>query len=53
MIIYFSCMPKARKKTNDLRYITQLYAVLYILIIRLRLKNVYLLAWYFFRAKNS
>ena len=42
--IYFYCILKARKKTNDLRYIAQLYALLYILIIRLRLKNVYFLA---------
>ena len=42
--IYFYCLLKARKKTNNLRYIAQLYALLYILIIRLRLKNVYFLA---------
>ena len=42
--IYFYCMLKARKKTNNLRYIVQLYAQLYILIITLRLENVYLFA---------
>ena len=42
MIIYFNYMLKARKKTNNLRYIAQSYTLLYILIIRLRLKNVYL-----------
>ena len=35
-------MLKACKKTNNLRYIAQLYPLLYILIIRLRLNNVYL-----------
>ena len=40
---YFYCMLKAHKKTNNLRYIAQSYTLLYILIIRLRLKNVYLL----------
>ena len=53
MIIYFNYMLKARKKTNNLRYIAQLYAWLYILIIGLRLKNVYLFAWYFFRVKKK
>ena len=42
--IYFYCMFKAREKTNNLGYIAQLYALLYILIIGLRLKNVYLFA---------
>ena len=35
---------KARKKTNNLRYIAQLYTLLYILIMRLSLKNVYMFA---------
>ena len=42
MIIYFNYMLKARKKANNLRHIAQSYTLLYILIIRLRLKNVYL-----------
>ena len=50
--VYFNCMLLVRKKTNNLRYIAQLYALLYILIIRLRLKNVCLFAWYFFRVKK-
>ena len=33
--VYFHYMLKARKKTNNLRYIAQLYALLYILIIRI------------------
>ena len=41
--IYIYYMLKAHKKTNNLRYIAQLYTLLYILIRRLRLKNVYLL----------
>ena len=42
--VYFNSMLKSYKKINNLRYIAQLYALLYILIIRLRLKNVYLFA---------
>ena len=42
--VYFNCMLKARKKNTNLRYIAQLYALPYILIIRLRLKNKYLFA---------
>ena len=41
---------------NNWAYIAQSYTLLYMLIMRLRLKNVHLLAWYFFsvkkRAKN-
>ena len=51
--IYFYSMLKTRKKTNNSRYIAQSYTLLYIVIIRLRLKNVYLFAWYFFRVKND
>ena len=40
--VYFNCMLKVRKKTNNLRYIAQLQALPYILIIRLRLKNIYM-----------
>ena len=50
--IYFYWLLKACKKANDLRYIAQSYTLLYIPIIRLRLKNVYLFAWYFFRVKK-
>ena len=42
--IYFYYMLKVCKNTNNLGYIAQLYTLLYILIIRLRLKNVYLFA---------
>ena len=34
-------------------YITQSYTLLYILIMWLKLKIVYLLAWYVFSVKNS
>ena len=44
VIIYFYCMLKARKKTNNLRYIAELYTLLYILIIQLKLKIAYLFA---------
>ena len=37
-------MLKVCKKTNNLMYIAQSYTLLYTLIIRLRLKNVYLFA---------
>ena len=37
-------MLKARKKTNNLRYIAKLYTLLYILIMQLKLKIVYLFA---------
>ena len=40
MIIYFYSMLKACKKTDNLRYIARSYTLLYIVIIRLRLKNV-------------
>ena len=39
--VYFNSMLKSCKKINNLRYIAQLYALLYILIIRLGFKNVY------------
>ena len=42
--VYFNYMLNARKNTNNVRYIAQLYALLYIVIIGLRLKNVYLFA---------
>ena len=45
-------MLKAGKKTDNLRYIAQSYTLLYILIIQLKLKIVYLFAWYFFRVKK-
>ena len=45
-------MLKARKKASNLRYIAQLFALLYILIIRLKLKNVYLFVLCFFRVKK-
>ena len=45
-------MLKAHENTNNLGYIAQLYTLLYTLIIGLRLKNVYLFAWYFFRVKK-
>ena len=35
-------MLKARKKTNNLRYIAKLYALLYILLMQLKIKIVYL-----------
>ena len=38
MIIYFNYMLKACKNTNNLGNIAQLYALLHVLIIRLRLK---------------
>ena len=36
--VYFYCMLKAPKKTNNLRYIAQSYALLHIFIIGLHLK---------------
>ena len=42
--IFSYCILKACKKTNNLMYIAQSYTLLYILTIRLRLKNVYLYA---------
>ena len=56
--IYFYWILKVRKKTNiylhnNWGYIAQWYTLLYILIMRLRLKNVYLFAWYLFRVKSS
>ena len=44
-------MLKAHKNTNNSWYIVHSYTLLYILIIRLRLKNVYLFELYFFRVK--
>ena len=38
---------------NNLGYIAQSYTLLYILIMRLKLKIGYLFAWYFFSAKIS
>ena len=40
----FHYVLKVRKKTNNCGYIARLYALLHILIIRLRLQNVYLFA---------
>ena len=42
--MYFYYMLKAREKTNNLRYIAQLYTLIYILIMQLKLKIVYLSA---------
>ena len=53
VIIYFYCMLKVRKKTNNLMYIAYLYILLYIFIMQLKLKIVYLFAWYFFRVKKQ
>ena len=46
-------MLKVRKKTNNLMYIAYLYILLYIFIMQLKLKIVYLFAWYFFRVKKQ
>ena len=45
-------MLKARKNTNKLGYMARLYALLYVLIIGLRIKNVYLVARYFLRLRK-